>query len=75
MSAKSFPWALSTYLKKSNLAPIFGDSSQSEKLSEVKPPLLMLAPPDFHNFLRPSDPVVEACVWFPSIDEKQVSLS
>ena len=42
VGAKSFPWALS--IKRENvqgtdLASIFGDVGQSEKLSEIKPPL------------------------------------
>ena len=37
------PWALSIYREDAqgrDLAPIFGDLSQSEKLSEIKPPLI-----------------------------------
>ena len=42
MSAKLQPWGLSTNREDTqdrDLAPIFGDLSQSEKLSDIKPPL------------------------------------
>ena len=42
LSAKSRPWASSFYANITQgcgLAPIIGDVSQSEKLSEIKPPL------------------------------------
>ena len=42
MSAKSLPWAsflLVDSAQGSDLAPIFGDLSQIEKLSEINPPL------------------------------------
>ena len=41
MFAKSHPSALSTYredAQESDLTPIFGYLSQSEKLSQIKPP-------------------------------------
>ena len=42
MGDKSLPWAsflLVDSAQRSDLAPIFEDLSQSEKLSEIKPPL------------------------------------
>ena len=42
LGTKSRPWAPFLYLDSvqgCNLAPFFGDLSQSEKLSEIKPPL------------------------------------
>ena len=40
---KSLSWALCTTKEKvlSELAPLFGDLSQNEKLSEIKPPLVL----------------------------------
>ena len=45
MGAKSRSWASSLFVDSPqgcSLVPIFGDLSQSEKLSEIKPPLLQL---------------------------------
>ena len=42
MEAKYLPWAFSLQVDSGqgkNLAPIFGDVNQSERLSEIKPPL------------------------------------
>ena len=44
MGAKSRPWGLSDEnAQHHDLAPIYGDLSQSEKLSEIKPPLSVAA--------------------------------
>ena len=46
LGAKSRPWASSLYADSAQgcgLAPIIGDLSQSEKLSEIKPPLKITA--------------------------------
>ena len=42
--AKSHSWAPSVYVdiaQECDLAPLLGDLSQSEKLSEIKPPFLL----------------------------------
>ena len=40
MGAKSRPWTLlDENAQRRDLAPTYGDLSQSEKLSEIKPPL------------------------------------
>ena len=42
MDAKSLPWALLVDSAQGmDLAPIFGDLSKSEKLSDIKPPLVI----------------------------------
>ena len=45
MGTKLQPWGLSTKREDAqdlDLAPIFGDLSQNEKLSDIKPPLVYI---------------------------------